>query len=76
MALEDYTRPEPLSWCDFFIVRGRVLAAWGRGRRDAEALAELRRLREEAERTGFIIALPALEAALGQAESPASITLP
>jgi tetratricopeptide (TPR) repeat protein len=76
VALEDYTRPEPLPWCDFFIARARALAAWGRGRRDAEALSELRRLREEAERTGFIIALPALEAALGQAESPASVTLP
>jgi tetratricopeptide (TPR) repeat protein len=76
VALEDFTRPEPLPWCDFFIARGRALAAWGRGRRDAEALAELGRLREEAERAGFMTALPALAAALGQAESPASVTLP
>ena len=62
VALEDFARPEPLPWCDFFIARGRALAAWGRGRRDAEALAELRRLREEAERTGFMTAIPALEA--------------
>ncbi|MEE8506828.1 MAG: hypothetical protein V3S40_11495, partial [Kiloniellales bacterium] len=75
VALEDFTRPEPLPWCDFFIARGRTLAGWGRGRRDAETLAELRRLREEAERAGFMTALPALEAALGQAESPSSVTL-
>ena len=74
--LEDFTRDEPYLWSTFFAARGRALAAWGRGRRDAEALAELRRLREEAERTGFMTAIPALEAALGQAESPASITLP
>jgi tetratricopeptide (TPR) repeat protein len=75
-ALEDYTRPEPLPWCEFFIARGRALAAWGRGRRDAGTLAELRRLRTEAERIGFRTALPALEAALSQAETPASVNLP
>ncbi len=74
--LEDFTRDEPYLWSTFFAARGRALAAWGRGRRDAEALAELRRLREEAERTGFMTAIPALEAALGQAESPAAVTLP
>src|SRR5262245_63977953 len=33
--LEDFTRAEPLPWSDFLIARGRVLAAFGRGRRDA-----------------------------------------
>ena len=74
--LEDFTRDEPYLWSTFFAARGRALAAWGRGRRDAEALAELRRLREAAERTGFMTAIPALEAALGQAESPAAVSLP
>lgn len=63
-ALEDYTRPEPLPWCDFFIARGRALAAFGQGRRGAETLAELRRLREQAERRGFMTVLPTLDAAL------------
>ncbi len=63
-ALEDYTRPEPLPWCDFFVARGRALAAFGLGRRGAETLAALRRLREQAERTGVMTALPALDAAL------------
>jgi tetratricopeptide (TPR) repeat protein len=64
VALEDYTRPEPLPWCDLFIARGRALAAWGRGRRDAEILAELQRLRAEVERIGLTTALPALHEAL------------
>jgi hypothetical protein len=63
VALEDYTRAEPLPWCDFFIARGRVLAAFGQGQRDGEVLAELRRLRAEAERIGLTTALPALRTA-------------
>ena len=65
-ALEDYTRPEPLPWSNFFIARGRALAALGRGRRDAALMAELRRLRDEGERLGLRIALPAIETALAE----------
>ena len=63
-ALEDYTRQEPLPLMELFIARGRALAAFGRGARDEAAIAELRRLREEAERISLKIALRALEAAL------------
>jgi hypothetical protein len=63
-ALEDFTRPEPLPWSDFFIARARVLAAYGRGKRDDATMQELTRLRDEAVRVGFIKALPALEKAL------------
>ncbi len=66
-ALEDYTRPEPLPWSDFFIARGRVLAAYGRGKRDDATMAEITRLRDEAKRVGFSLALPALDEALGAA---------
>jgi tetratricopeptide (TPR) repeat protein len=66
-ALEDYTRPEPLPWTDFFIARGRALAAHGRGRRDQETMAALSRLRDEATSVGYVAALPGLEAALGAA---------
>ena len=65
-ALEDYTRPEPLPWSEFFIARGRALAACGRGRRDAALRAEIQRLRSEGERQGLRIALPELEVALAR----------
>jgi tetratricopeptide (TPR) repeat protein len=63
-ALEDYTRAEPLPWSDFFIARGRALAAFGRGGRDAATIDELRRLRGDADRTGWTTSLPALDGAL------------
>ena len=69
-ALEDYTRPEPLPWCDFFIARGRALADFGRGWRGGEVLAELGRLRGEAKRAGILTAIPDLDAALGTAAEP------
>ena len=66
-ALEDYTRVEPLPWTDFFIARGRALAVYGRGRRDAGTITELQRLRDEADRVGLKLAMAALEAALTSA---------
>ena len=63
-ALEDFTGPEPLPWCDFFIARGRTLASYGRGNRDVATMQELGRLRDEAERVGLRIFLPALGTAL------------
>ena len=63
-ALEDYTRPEPLPWSDFFIARGRVFAAYGMSKRDDATMQKLRRLRDEADRVGLNTALPAIEEAL------------
>ena len=63
-ALEDFTRAEPLPWSEFFIARGRALAAFGRGGRDAATIGEIRRLRDEAKRIGWNTALPEIEAAL------------
>jgi hypothetical protein len=63
-ALEDFTKPEPLPWADFFIARGRALAAHARGQADLALTHELQRLRDEGLRMGFIVALPAIEAAL------------
>jgi class 3 adenylate cyclase/tetratricopeptide (TPR) repeat protein len=62
--LEDYTRDEPLPSTDFFIARGRALAAFGRGKREAAIVGEVQRLRDEASRAGIGCALPALEEAL------------
>ena len=66
MALEDYTRPEPLPWSAFFIARGRALAAFGRGQRGAALMAEFQRLRADGERLGLRIALPAIDTALAE----------
>ena len=63
-ALEDYTRPEPLPRSDFFIARGRALAAHGRGNRDRAIMTELQHLHDEAESIGLKFVLPALETAL------------
>jgi class 3 adenylate cyclase/tetratricopeptide (TPR) repeat protein len=62
-ALEDFTRDEPLGWTDFYIARGRALAAFGRGKRDETTMKELQRLYDEAERAGLTVAMPALEKA-------------
>ena len=63
-ALEAFTRPEPLAWADFFVARGRALAAHARGQPDVSLIHELQRLRDEGARMGYLVALPAIEAAL------------
>jgi class 3 adenylate cyclase/tetratricopeptide (TPR) repeat protein len=65
-ALEDYTRSEPLPWSELFVARGRALAAFARGRRDASLMGAIRQLRDEGERLGVRTALPALEAILAK----------
>jgi tetratricopeptide (TPR) repeat protein len=62
--LEDFTRPEPLPWSEFFIARGRALAAFGRGTRNSGLVDALHHLREEGERMGYSLALPAIETVL------------
>jgi len=64
-VLEDFTKPEPLPLVDFF-ARGRALAAHARGRADPALARELQRLRDEGLRMGYIVALPAIEAALDE----------
>jgi hypothetical protein len=59
-ALEDYTRPGPFPWAEFFIAYGRVLARHCSGRRNPATLRELRRLDGQARRVGLRMALPAL----------------
>jgi tetratricopeptide (TPR) repeat protein len=63
-ALEDFARPEPLPWSDFFVARGRALAAFGRGPRNEDSKRELKRLEAEARRLHYRTALPAIEQAL------------
>src|SRR5581483_5117309 len=61
-ALEACTRAEPLPMADFFVARGRALAAAGRDPGHADR-ATLERLMGEAERVGYLLALPALRQA-------------
>ncbi len=63
-ALEDYTRPEPTPWSEFFIMRGRVLATYGRGQRDDSQLATLAGLSREAQRMGLKVAARSIEDAI------------
>jgi class 3 adenylate cyclase/tetratricopeptide (TPR) repeat protein len=62
--LEDFTRPEPLPWSEFFIARGRMLAAVGRGTQNSDLVDALHHLRKEGERMGYSLALPAIEMVL------------
>jgi hypothetical protein len=65
--LEQYTRSEPLPFADFYIARGRALAAFGRGESDLAKLAtELKRLRAEGERLGIRVALRGIETAINR----------
>ena len=63
-ALQDYTRTQPLPRSDYFIARGRALAAHGRGQRDSATLQELRRLSDQADDSGFNLSKQAIEKAL------------
>jgi class 3 adenylate cyclase/tetratricopeptide (TPR) repeat protein/ABC-type transport system involved in cytochrome c biogenesis ATPase subunit len=63
-ALEDYTRDQPLPLSDFYIARGRALAAFGRGARDGKTIADLERLRDQALAIGLKSHLTPLERAI------------
>jgi hypothetical protein len=66
-GLEQYTSSEPLPLTDFFIARGRALAAFGRGQSDARELtAELERIRDQGEQLGIRVMLPVIETAINQ----------
>jgi len=60
-ALERSMNEEPLPMTDFLVARARAIAAANRGQKDE---AELRRLLAEANRVGWRLVVPSLEAAL------------
>jgi len=65
--LERYTRSEPLPFADFYVARGRALAAFGRGQSDTRALtAQLKRVRDRGEQVGIRVALLGIETAINQ----------
>jgi hypothetical protein len=57
-ALADFTRAEPVPYCDFLIARGRALVALGQLPRNAGLRAEVAALRAEAERLRWPIRWP------------------
>ncbi|HVR67105.1 MAG TPA: adenylate/guanylate cyclase domain-containing protein [Verrucomicrobiae bacterium] len=63
-AMEACFLDEPTPWSSFFASRGRALAAWGEDACDAANLVELKRLRGEGDRMGYLAALPLIERAL------------
>ena len=65
-ALATYTAPEPLPHSDYYIARGRALAALGRDPKDEKPLAQARLLLVEGERVGLRRAVPALAEALAR----------
>ncbi|MEM9488656.1 MAG: tetratricopeptide repeat protein, partial [Myxococcota bacterium] len=69
--LERYTATEPLQWSNFFVARGRALAAWAQGAREPAARAELLRLLRWAEGAEMITAAHALRDAVDSAADSA-----
>ena len=65
--LEAYTHDQPLAWPDFMMARGRALASWGRGNRDADLVTELKRLRDVAVGAGMKLAASDLERVVAEA---------
>ena len=63
-ALENYTRAEPLPWTDLVMARAGALAAYRRGRRDDQTIFALKDAREQAQRGGLYVLVPALDVAL------------
>jgi hypothetical protein len=68
-ALEDFTRPEPLPWANFFVRYGRAVVAHGRCPTGQETTCKLGDLLAEAERLGIGPALALLQRARRQQET-------
>ena len=65
--LEAYTREQSLPWPDFLIARGRALAAWGRGTRTEDLMAEIAQLHNLAVRHGLKLFASGFDRALAAA---------
>ena len=66
-GLAAYTAGEPLPWSDFYIARGRALAAAGRNPAERAGAEDLGRLRARALDAGLLSAVPAIDQALAGA---------
>ena len=67
LALESFSQAEHLPWSAFYIGRGRVLAAVGRGQHGPEIVTAISKLMEEGERLEYIVALTELRIGLKKA---------
>lgn len=61
--LDRFNIQESTPWADFFVRRGRLLAAVGKGMRGTEQLKEASEIIAIGEQMGLLIALPELRAA-------------
>jgi class 3 adenylate cyclase/tetratricopeptide (TPR) repeat protein len=66
-VLAAFAAAEPNAWTDFFVARGRALAAHGRRQNDEAVRTELQRLRTEGLGFGFRQAVRAIEQAIAAA---------
>ena len=64
--MADYTSAEPLPWSDFHIARAQALRDFYRGHDRENTFETLHELKHQAEHAGLKIALPRIEAALGE----------
>jgi tetratricopeptide (TPR) repeat protein len=69
-AMERYFGARSSPWSNFFIARGRALAAAGRGDLGRAEVGQLRRLRDIARSHGILALLPTLEEAVAEAICP------
>ena len=54
LALQDYTRAEPVPWADLVVRRGRVLARHGAGEQGTAVLDELAAVAQAAREVGYV----------------------
>jgi tetratricopeptide (TPR) repeat protein len=66
-ALARYAGDEPIPWSEFFIARGRALAAHARDPSDPRPRSMLAHLRRQARAIGFHVAARAIDRAIGDA---------
>jgi class 3 adenylate cyclase/tetratricopeptide (TPR) repeat protein len=64
-ALESYAAREPSRYSAFVVARARALLTHATGNRDEACVGELQGLKEQAQRCGYLLAIPAIDAAIG-----------
>jgi len=68
-TLEKNVETEPLARCELLATRGRLLADFGRGRRDNTFASDLRHLHEQFSSLKMLLFLPKIESAIVDCEN-------